>query len=267
MRRRRTSILALAIAAALVLGVSQASAATLVFSATLAGSQEVPPTGSAGTAFAEVSWDTTTNLMTVTVAFAGLGSPTVASHIHCCAAAGINAMVATPIPTFPNFPLGVTIGTYSQTFDMTQASSYNAAFVTAHGGTVAQAEADLLAGLQAGTAYLNIHTSQFPGGEIRGQLQMVTAVQVKRLSATRSGKSVRLQWRTASEAGTLGFNVYRGRADARKRVSHRLIPARGGVEGAAYTWRDGQRGSGSLYWLQIVRMDGSRSWYGPARVH
>ena len=58
-------------------------------------------------------------------------------------------------------------------FDLTLASSYNSAFITAHGGTVAQAEADLIAGLLGGQTYLNIHTNLFPGGEIRGQLQVV----------------------------------------------------------------------------------------------
>ena len=50
-------------------------------------------------------------------------------------------------------------------------TSYNLAFVTAHGGTTASAAAALLAGLEAGQAYLNIHTTMFPGGEIRGFLQ------------------------------------------------------------------------------------------------
>jgi hypothetical protein len=85
-------------------------------------------------------------------------------------------MVATATPTFPGFPLGVMSGTYDQTFDLTLASTYNPAFVTAHGGTVAEAEATLLAGLEAGTAYLNIHSDfspQFRMGEIRGFLQQV----------------------------------------------------------------------------------------------
>lgn len=82
-------------------------------------------------------------------------------------------MVATTVPTFPGFPLGVTTGTYLQTFDLTLASTYNPAFITAHGGTVAGAEAAFIAGLLSGQTYLNIHTAQFPGGEIRGQLQAV----------------------------------------------------------------------------------------------
>jgi hypothetical protein len=59
------------------------------------------------------------------------------------------------------------------TFDLTMASSYNPAFVTAEGGTVAGAEAALVAGLLAGETYINIHTTMFPGGEIRGFLSAV----------------------------------------------------------------------------------------------
>jgi hypothetical protein len=56
---------------------------------------------------------------------------------------------------------------------MSLATSYNPAFVTANGGTVASAEPVLLAGLSAGDAYLNIHTTNFGGGEIRGFLHAV----------------------------------------------------------------------------------------------
>jgi len=120
-----------------------------------------------------VTLDTVTNLLTVNVAFAGLVSPTTVAHIHCCAGPGGIAIPATTTPSFPGFPVGVTTGTYLQTFDLTLASSYNPAFITAHGGTVAGAEAAFIAGLTSGQTYLNIHTSQFPGGETRGQLQAV----------------------------------------------------------------------------------------------
>jgi hypothetical protein len=81
--------------------------------------------------------------------------------------------VATQTPSFIGFPLGVTSGTFTNTFDMLLASSYRAGFITDHGGTPASAFDFLLAGMLAGEAYLNIHTQMFPGGEIRGTLIQV----------------------------------------------------------------------------------------------
>jgi hypothetical protein len=54
-------------------------------------------------------------------------------------------------------------------FDLTNSATYNPAFVTAQ-GSVAAAEAALIAGLAADKTYFNIHTSTFGGGEIRGFL-------------------------------------------------------------------------------------------------
>jgi len=271
MRWKKTSIFAAALAAGLVFAVSQASAAIFTFTTTLNGANEFPPNGSPGTGTATVLWDDAAHTMTVSVTFSGLTGTTTASHIHCCVspmAVTPTAGVATQLPTFSGFPLGVTSGSFTQTFDMTNASSYNPAFVTANGGTVAGAEAALLAGLHAGTAYLNIHTLLFPAGEIRGFLgEVPTAVQMRRVSAARSGKSVRLRWRTASEAGTIGFNVFRERAGARVRASQKLIRAGGAVTGGSYSWLDRRAGRTSRYWLQSVGSDGSRSWYGPVRVH
>src|SRR5215204_2538346 len=161
---------ALALALALSALPVEARADVFVLTTTLTGANEVPPTGSTGIGSALVTLDTVTNLMTVNVAFAGLVSPTTVAHIHCCAGPGGLAIPATTVPSFPGFPVGVTAGTYLHTFDLTLASSYNPAFITAHGGTVAGAEADFVAALLAGQTYLNIHTTLFPNGEIRGQL-------------------------------------------------------------------------------------------------
>jgi len=149
-----------------------ARAVPIIFDAPLSGPNESPPNPSPGTGFAEVDFDDVANIMHVHVTFSGLLGTTTASHIHCCTAvpfAGV-AGVATTVPSFTGFPLGVTSGTYDHTFDMTLLSSYNPAFVTAHGGTAATAEAALFAGLLAGTEYLNIHSTVDPGGEIRGFL-------------------------------------------------------------------------------------------------
>ena len=149
----------------LALGFASAASATpIVYTATLAGSNEVPPTGSPGTGSAVFTLNG--DILTVFELFSGLLAPASAAHIHCCAPVGTNASVAVPFTGFPS----ATSGTYNATFDLTLASSYNPAFISAEGGTVAGAEAALIAGLNGGLTYANIHDSIFPGGEIRGQI-------------------------------------------------------------------------------------------------
>jgi CHRD domain/PEP-CTERM motif len=144
-----------------------AKADVLTFATTLSGGNEVPAIVTNGTGTAVVTING--NFMTVNVVFSGLTGNTTASHIHCCQPVGTNAGVATTVPTFLGFPLGVQSGSYLMTLDLTLASSYNPAFVTAQGG-LAQAQAALIAGIINGQAYLNVHSSFAPGGEIRGQL-------------------------------------------------------------------------------------------------
>lgn len=161
-----------AIFAAGLLVASSARAVPISYQTHLSGPAEAPPNASPGTGDALISLDTATHTLSVDVSFSNLLGLTAASHIHCCTTtpgAG-TALVATQVPTFVDFPLGVQAGTYSHTFDTSVASTYNPAFVTASGGTVAAAEASLAAGLAAGEAYLNIHTNLFPTGEIRGFL-------------------------------------------------------------------------------------------------
>src|SRR5712671_3889205 len=166
---------ALVLLAALMLQAPPTYAIPITFVANLSGANEVPPVVSPGTGLATVILDPTAQTLQVNATFSGLTSNDVAAHIHCCAPLGTNAGVATTVPTFPGLPLGVTSGTYSsQVFDLTQPLIYNPAFITLKGG-IAQAEAALIAGIEGGQTYFNIHTVNIPGGEIRGQLFAVAA--------------------------------------------------------------------------------------------
>ncbi len=163
---------ALAIACLVGAAAIPAAAAEIVYYADLSGAAESPPNASPGTGWTRVTIDFDAITMRVEASFADLLGLTTAAHIHCCTASPDSgtAGVATQTPTFGGFPNGVTSGSYDNTFDMTQASSYNAAFITANGGTVDGAFSALTMGLNAGKAYMNVHTDAFVAGEIRGFL-------------------------------------------------------------------------------------------------
>lgn len=160
-------------AAVLAVTALPAMAQTVTYVTTLSGANEAPPNASLGTGNATVIVDLGAKTMEVIVSFSGLTGNTTAAHIHCCTAvAGTGTVgVATVTPSFTGFPLGVTSGSMDTTFDMTAASgSWNSAFVTANGGSPTTAFTALVAGLDSGRAYLNIHSSFAGGGEIRGFL-------------------------------------------------------------------------------------------------
>lgn len=151
------------------------NAALISYQTELSGAAEQVPNASTGLGFASVEVDTLAHTLRVTVTFADLIAGVTAAHIHCCTPTSMDGVagVATPTPTFPGFPLGVTAGSYDQTFDLLLTTSFNGSFIGGNGGTATGAEAALLQGLSEGRAYLNIHTQAFPGGEIRGFLQQV----------------------------------------------------------------------------------------------
>ena len=136
---------------------------TITFTATLQGSQEVPPRNTPATGTATVILNDVTGQGTISVSFSGLiptliSDPTKPSgvtgaHIHCCAFPGANAGVIVP------FDAALTL-----TANGTAGSLTNYAFTL----TAAQ-----IAGLKNGQGYVNIHTNNFGGGEIRGQLNAV----------------------------------------------------------------------------------------------
>jgi len=173
---RRTACVLLGIGAAAIAPAGTALAAPQAFVGFLLPGNESPPTNSSGTGTAIVILDPAANTMRVSVVFSGLSSGVTAAHIHCCQAtpgANANIGVATTTPTFTGFPSGVTSGTYDNTFNLLLASSYNPAFIAGPlvpSHTAAGAATVLINGIQNNLTYLNVHTTNNPGGEIRALL-------------------------------------------------------------------------------------------------
>jgi hypothetical protein len=161
----------------LMASVAPITAAPMIFIASLDGPSEAPPNASPGTGFTTVTIDPVAHTLQVTVDYANLVAPVTASHIHGLDAPGDTILgdllgpVLTTTPTFPGFPTS-TSGHYAGSFDLTLASSFRPGFITAAGG-IPQAEVALLEAIVSGKAYLNIHSSTYPGGEIRGFLEPV----------------------------------------------------------------------------------------------
>ncbi len=175
----RSVTLLLALMAALMLAAPPAYAIPIHLFTALSGANEVPVVPSPGTGQALVTLDAAANTLLLNVTFSGLLANTSMAHIHCCAPLGVNAGVATTVPAFPGFPLGVTSGSYLQTLDLTAAGSY-------------------IAGLLAGNTYLNIHTTANPGGEIRGQLRVPEPASLLLLASGLLGFGTTAAWRKRS---------------------------------------------------------------------
>ena len=136
----------------LVVGIAFAAgtaSAQTTFQAFLSGLGEVPPNASPATGFGTVVLNAVQTQITVNESWFGLvGGPATFSHIH-TGPAGATGPVTF---TFSGVPSATSGAIPQQVFSIT------AAQVTT---------------LFAGGMYMNVHTSTFPGGEIRGQLAVV----------------------------------------------------------------------------------------------
>jgi hypothetical protein len=138
------------------------------------GPSESPANSSQGVGYGTALYDDFAHTLKLDARYSDLTGTVTQSHIHLATGIpyrGTTGVVVVP-PSLPDFVLGGTSGTYSHTFDLTSASSYNPSFVTANGGT-AGAEVALIKAFNEGRAYWNIHSSFVPGGEIRGFLSPV----------------------------------------------------------------------------------------------
>lgn len=134
----------------------------------LSGDNEVPPvdTKAQGQAIFQLSDDGTQLKYKLIVANI---ENVLQSHIH-CGGEGVNGPVVVflypPAPPAVLIP-GKTNGILAEGV-ITQANIIPRDSSEACSGGIATME-DLLAKIRSGEAYVNVHTTQFPGGEIRGQ--------------------------------------------------------------------------------------------------
>jgi hypothetical protein len=135
----------------------------LTYKATLTGANEVPAVTTSGTGTWTGTLDSETNIMTYTLTFSGLNSNSTLAHIHGPGAAGVIAGVLVNFDASASgrtITLGATSGTGSGSIDLSPTAVI----------TSTVTGADFRAMLDAGTAYVNVHSATSGGGEIRGQI-------------------------------------------------------------------------------------------------
>jgi len=172
------------LALALSLAAGAASAATQVYSFNLNAQQEVPTNASQAAGSMQITVNDTTNVISYQfTGFNFVGSFTMA-HIH-RALAGVNGPVVYDLVTAADYSGLVTFGATS---------------IPNSWGLLGQNETNMSAGLGAlinttpWNYYVNIHTSAFPGGEIRGQLAPIPEPSTYAMFAAGLGV-VGLMWR------------------------------------------------------------------------
>lgn len=122
-----------------------ASAGIISWTASLDGAQEVPASGSSATGSAFGTLDDLSGTLSWNISFSGLSGPAVGLHFHGPAPAGANAGVLINV--------GDISGLTSSSIGSADLSPMQIGY--------------LLDGLM----YINVHTAQFPAGEIRGQVE------------------------------------------------------------------------------------------------
>jgi hypothetical protein len=167
-------------ASVVLLVVANSAHANVTIITLLKGANERPtPVSPAGTGFVSSEHDAVQGTLTFDVSFSGLTSNVTGAHIHCCATSvDTNADIAVDLAG--HIPSGVTSGDFHFVLDMNDIGTFTPTFVTESGGTAIDAHSRLVGSMvrntvpdNLGIAYLNIHTTMNPDGEIRGNFHLV----------------------------------------------------------------------------------------------
>ncbi|MBS1518736.1 MAG: CHRD domain-containing protein [Bacteroidetes bacterium] len=213
-----------------MLFLSKNSSATLYsINVPINSAQEVPSNPSTGTGTLTGTYDDVTNTLVISVSFSGLSGNSTASHFHGPAAVGVNAGVRIGLT---GFPTGVTSGNYSNTFVLSASN-----------------ETELLNNLW----YQNIHSTVYPGGEIRGQVY-ATPISFLNLSACIEG--LYDSGLNTSVRDTLRVNLRQGTSPYSLVESGKVYMKSNGNDSVKYF-----TASNSVnYYLQLVHRNGIETW-------
>lgn len=169
---KRLAVWAIAAIAVSALSAVSARAAVIEFTASPDGSQEVPPVITDATGEASIFVDTNLETIDFVLSVVGLSLDDLIDvgpglgpvHFH-NAPAGANGPIVIP------FPFG---GSFSDTTDGFQVNVSGLSFTdaVAMSGSMLTFE-QFVAAMLAGDFYVNVHTDDFNGGEIRGQISFV----------------------------------------------------------------------------------------------
>jgi hypothetical protein len=140
-----------------------AKATIYPFTSSFSGLQEVPANASTGKGVIAGWYNDVTKTISFSIIFGNLTAPSTAGHFHAPGPPGVNASV---IIGYTGFPTGVMQGSYSNSFVITPLQ-----------------ESQLFAGLW----YSNIHSTAFPGGEIRSQITLGNPATLYIINNTYSG--------------------------------------------------------------------------------
>jgi hypothetical protein len=149
----------------LVMGLAACSKGTSdmqVYQADLSPTNETPPHSTAATGVAGITYDSTTGIFRYSIEVENINN-IVAAHIH-VGAAGVAGPVRVPLFATTTTTSAVTATEKRVLVEGT----FTAANIT--GGLTVN---DLLNAMQSGNAYVNVHTTSFPGGEMRGQVRVL----------------------------------------------------------------------------------------------
>jgi CHRD domain-containing protein len=136
------------------------------FSARLRGFSEVPAISTAASGRFEADINETTGVISFTLQYSGLEGTVSAAHIHLGQKGANGAVIAflcggNGKPACPGPNSGTVTGTIN---------AANIGAGAAGQGIAASEFAETVRAIKAGVVYANVHSSKFPGGEIRGQV-------------------------------------------------------------------------------------------------